>query len=85
MAISQDLLDIICCPTTKQDISLVSDDILNKLNQLQSDNQLTFKDGKLVTYPLSGALITKDQITIYPIRQDIPILLEEESIAASCI
>jgi uncharacterized protein YbaR (Trm112 family) len=83
MTISQELLNIICCPTTKQNLALVSEDILNNLNSLQSDQKLTFKDGNTVSYPLSGALITEDQLTIYPIRQDIPILLEEESIKAS--
>ncbi|MCJ8345739.1 hypothetical protein MJH12_09375 [bacterium] len=82
MTISQELLDIICCPASKQDISLVSDDVLSKLNKLQSDKQLKFKSGEVVNYSLSGALITEDQLTIYPIRQDIPILLTEESISA---
>lgn len=82
MTISQDLLSIICCPTTKQTLSLVSDETLTKLNLLQSDKKLTFKDGNPVDYDLSGALITEDNKTIYPIRQDIPILLAEESIDA---
>lgn len=85
MTISQDLLNIICCPTTKQSLSLVSDDTLNNLNSLQTDQKLVFKDGNTVEYSLSGALITEDKITIYPIRQDIPILLEEESIEASIL
>ncbi|PCJ18901.1 MAG: hypothetical protein COB02_09180 [Candidatus Cloacimonadota bacterium] len=85
MTISQDLLDIICCPTSKQDLALVSDETLSKLQKLQNDKLLKFKSGIEVTYSLSGALITQDQLTIYPIRQDIPILLEEESIAANIL
>ncbi|MCO4784160.1 MAG: Trm112 family protein [Candidatus Cloacimonetes bacterium] len=83
MSISQDLLNIICCPTTKQGLTLLSTESVEKLNSLQSEKKLKFKDGSEVSYSLSGALITEDQKTIYPIREDIPILLEEESINAS--
>ncbi len=73
------LLDIICCPTTKLPLSLLPAEQLDRLNAAiragQIKNQL-----ELLSVELQQGLLTRDGHRVYPIRDGIPILLEEECI-----
>ena len=63
--IDKDLLAILCCPDTKQAVS---------------HGQLKNRANKLITEPLDGGLIRTDRKILYPIREDIPVMLIEEGI-----
>ena len=78
--IDKDLLAILCCPETKQDVSLAEEAFIAKLNGAVSRGQLKNKANKLVTEPLDGGLIRADRQILYPIREDIPVMLIEEGI-----
>jgi uncharacterized protein len=78
--IDKDLLAILCCPDTKQDVSLADEALIAKLNQAISRGQLKNKVNKPVTEPLDGGLIRDDKKLLYPIREDIPVMLIEEGI-----
>jgi uncharacterized protein YbaR (Trm112 family) len=78
--IDKDLLAILCCPDTKQDVSLAEEEFIAKLNEAVSRGQLKNKANKLVTEPLDGGLIRADRQILYPIREDIPVMLIEEGI-----
>ncbi len=75
------LLEILCCPETKQDISLVSSEIIEKLNQLIDKGSLKNRGGELVKEKLNGGLLRSDKQYLYPIREDIPIMLIDEAIS----
>ncbi|HPG31450.1 MAG TPA: hypothetical protein PKY81_13160 [bacterium] len=77
--IDKELLDILCCPETKEDVFLANDDLVNKLNSLISENKLTNRNGDKVTEKICGGLIRNDKKYLYPIREDIPIMLIEEA------
>jgi len=78
--IDKDLLAILCCPETKQDVSLADGALIAKLNETVSRGQLKNKANKSITEPLDGGLIRSDRKILYPIREDIPVMLIEEGI-----
>jgi len=78
--IDKELLAILCCPDTKQDVSLADEALIAKLNEAVSRGQLKNKASKPITEPLDGGLIRVDRKMLYPIREDIPVMLIEEGI-----
>ncbi len=78
--IDKDLLAILCCPDTKQDVSLADAALIATLNEAVSRGQLKNKANKPVTEPLDGGLIRSDRKILYPIRENIPVMLIEEGI-----
>ncbi len=73
------LLDIICCPTTKLPLELLAKDRLDNLNAAIRSGDIKNQSTTL-TEELPAALITRDGHRVYPVRDGIPILLEEECI-----
>ncbi len=78
--IDKELLAILCCPDTKQDVALADDGLIATLNQRIAQGQLTNKAGAPVTEKLDGGLLRADKKILYPIREDIPVMLIEEGI-----
>ena len=76
----KDLLAILCCPETKLDVSLADEALINKLNDAISRGLLKNKAQKPVTELFDGGLIRSDRKILYPIREDIPVMLIEEGI-----
>ncbi|MEZ5565569.1 MAG: Trm112 family protein [Gammaproteobacteria bacterium] len=74
------LLDIICCPVTRLPLQLLGSERLVALNEAISAGQLQNRGARALPEVLTEALVTRDGRLIYPIRDGIPILLEEESI-----
>ena len=78
--VDKDLLAILCCPETKLDVSLADDALINKMNDAVSRGVLKNKAQKPVTELLGGGLLRADRKILYPIREDIPVMLIEEGI-----
>ncbi len=78
--IDKDLLAILCCPETKLDVSLAEDALISKINEAVSKGILKNKAQKPVSEPLDGGLIRSDRKILYPIREDIPVMLIDEGI-----
>ncbi|MCZ6685454.1 MAG: hypothetical protein O6849_05675 [Candidatus Dadabacteria bacterium] len=80
--INEELLNIIVCPETKQDLVIAESDIVDKINTLIENGDLLNRSKQKVTEKIDGGLIQKDDRKyLYPIRDEIPILLIDESIA----
>ena len=77
--ISQQLLDLLVCPETKQSLSLLSQSEVDKINQKIANKLISNRGGNLISEAISGALMREDKKYVYPIRDDIPIMLIEES------
>lgn len=80
MSLDKDLLAILCCPETKQPVSMADPTLIKKLNEAAARGILKNKAKKPVSEPLDGGLIRADQKILYPIRENIPVMLIEEGI-----
>ncbi|HEX8751003.1 MAG TPA: hypothetical protein VF732_07800 [Nitrospira sp.] len=78
--VDKDLLAILCCPETKLDVTLADDALITKLNDAIGRGQLKNKAQKPVAELLDGGLVRSDRKILYPIREDIPVMLIEEGI-----
>lgn len=76
------LLDILCCPISKQSLLPLSAARLQALNEGIARSLVHQQDGKLLDIPLKQALISSEQKWIYRIDDGIPVLLSDEAIAA---
>jgi uncharacterized protein YbaR (Trm112 family) len=79
------LLDILCCPASKQPLALLNKAELAALNQAIAAGDLKRVDGSPQSEPLKEGLITRDHQTIYRIEDGIPVLLSDEGIATAPI
>lgn len=78
--VDKELLAILCCPDTKQDVTLAPDSVIASLNARIEKGEVTNKAGQPVREKLDGGLIRADKKILYPIREDIPVMLIEEGI-----
>ncbi len=81
MPVSQDLLDILVCPETKQPVAIASEEVLSKVNAEIEAGRLRNRGGEPVTAPVSEGLLREDGKILYVIDDGIPVMLIEESIA----
>jgi uncharacterized protein YbaR (Trm112 family) len=79
------LLDILCCPASKQPLSLLNKAELDALNAAIAQGALARIDGSTQAAPVREGLITRDHQTVYRIDDGIPVLLHDEGIATASI
>ena len=77
------LLDILCCPETKQDVALVDEAVIKKINSAIKAGTLKNRGGETVREPIEAGLLREDRQYLYAIREDIPIMLIDEWIPFS--
>jgi uncharacterized protein YbaR (Trm112 family) len=80
MAVDKDLLAILCCPETKQAVTLADAALIQRINEAIQNRRLQNKGKQLVTDPVEGGLLRTDAKILYPIRENIPVMLIEEGI-----
>ncbi len=78
--VDQELLDILVCPENKTTVKLVDDDALAKINGAIQAKTLKNRAGETIEESIDGGLLREDGVYLYPIRDDIPIMLIDESI-----
>ena len=74
-------LEILVCPETHQPLSVAEAAVVERLNAAANDGKLENRGGQPVSEPLTGGLVREDGKFLYPIYEEIPCLLIEESIA----
>lgn len=77
------LLDILCCPISKQSLLPFPAKRLETLNAGIGQSRIRQQDGGAPDKPLKQALISADGKWIYRIDDGIPVLLADEAIAAA--
>ena len=78
--IDQSLLDILVCPETKQPLRIADSALLERLNASIGEGSVTNRGGETVSAGVEEALVREDGNVLYPVRDDIPIMLIDESI-----
>jgi uncharacterized protein YbaR (Trm112 family) len=81
--VDQSLLDILVCPETKQPLSVADAALLDRLNADIRRGGIRNRGGQAVSAPIDDGLVRKDGSVLYPVRDDIPIMLIDESIPLS--
>lgn len=81
MALDPDLLEILVCPKTKGELSLVDlpEDVRERVREKYREH---FRDEEPV---VEQGLFCADSALVYPVVSDIPIMLEEEALPASIL
>jgi uncharacterized protein YbaR (Trm112 family) len=78
--IDRELLEILCCPETKQPVALVEAEVVDRVNAAIAARTVKNRSGKTVEEKIDGGLLREDRKYLYPIRDSIPIMLEDEAI-----
>ena len=78
-----DLLKIICCPETHQELRLAEPAVIDKLNRQIAAGALKNRADQPVLEKIEGGLIRTDGKFLYPIRRNLPVMLVDEGIPLS--
>jgi len=83
MPVDGKLLEILCCPVTKTPLTRLPAEKLDFLNRAIASGRALRVDGSTVDTALEEALVTEDGKVIYPVENDIPVLLEDMGIGTT--
>lgn len=75
-----ELLDILVCPETHRPVALADEALLARVNGAAEAGSLTNRGGAPVAPGVQALLLRDDHRVAYPVQDDIPIMLIDESI-----
>lgn len=78
--VDQELLDILVCPEDKTPVTLASAETLGSLNARIAAGGVKTRGGSAVTQPVTEGLVRADGKYLYPVRDDIPVMLIDEAL-----
>jgi uncharacterized protein YbaR (Trm112 family) len=78
--VDQELLNILVCPEDKTPVTQATSEQLAALNQRIKAGDVKTRGGQPVTEPVTEGLVRADGKFLYPVRDDIPVMLIEEAI-----
>ncbi|HYW79538.1 MAG TPA: Trm112 family protein [Thermoguttaceae bacterium] len=78
--IDKELLDILVCPKDQVPLALADESLLAKVNEAIAAGQVENLGGRTIDEPLQAGLVRQDKVLLYPIVDDIPVLLADEAI-----
>jgi uncharacterized protein YbaR (Trm112 family) len=80
MPVSQELLEILVCPETKQPVTPASVELIAQINQQIEAGSLRNRGGDTVSKAVEEGLLREDGKILYVVDDGIPVMLIEESI-----
>jgi uncharacterized protein YbaR (Trm112 family) len=78
--IDKELLDILACPENKTPVKLAEQSVIDDINDRIEKGEVQNRGGQQVEKKIDGGLIREDGAYLYPIDDDIPIMLIDEAI-----
>ena len=78
--IDKELLEILVCPETGEPLEEAGREIIARLNELVELGTLVDRSGEPVSEKIERGLLCRGGKHLYPVRENIPILLIESSI-----
>ena len=78
--VDQELLDILVCPENKTKVTLAEQAVVDKANAAIEAGALKNRAGDTIEEKIDAGLVREDKAYMYPIRDDIPIMLIDEAI-----
>ena len=78
--IDKELLEILVCPETGEPLEEAGRDIIGRINELVELGTLVDRSGEPVSDKIEGGLLCCGGKHLYPVRENIPILLIGSSI-----
>ncbi len=75
-----ELLELLVCPETKQKLRLADGEILEKVNLGVEGGYLRNQGGDQVKERIEEGLVREDGKVLYPVQDDIPVMLLDEAI-----
>lgn len=75
-----ELLKILVCPETRAPLELADAELIERVNRAIARAQVKNKAGRTLTAPVEGGLTREDRSILYPIVDEIPMLLVDEAI-----
>ena len=78
--ITDDLLDMLRCPDSRQPLQRADADLVAKVNRRIAAGRVRNRTGQALARQVDGLLVRADDRLAYAVIDDIPILLIEEAI-----
>ncbi len=78
--VDPELLEILVCPETGQPVRPADDALLDRVNRSVESGEIRNRGGEKVQERIDGGLVRDDGALLYPVRDDIPIMLVDEAI-----
>ncbi|MCA8944351.1 MAG: hypothetical protein KDB80_17435 [Planctomycetes bacterium] len=83
MPIDAEFLSKLVCPETRRPLRLATADELARVNAAIAAGKVHSSGGEPISDPLEEALVPEGGTLLYPVREDVPVLLVEEAIPLS--
>jgi len=78
--VDTELLSILVCPENKTPVTVVEQEVVDRINAAIASGELKNRGGEVVESAIDSGLLREDGAYLYIIREDIPVMLIDEAI-----